>query len=248
MRVISLVTMSDPTISNQSRPIYKEESIHFGRMNLNEYNFNFGVFFTDFKDNHIPIPREVGRIVSQERLGDDDIVPGSQRETIPCNSTAVFQKVNQELTELSENSKEYGYCVDPAHGTIAGVETFGTQTIAEVTFQPCWNITDRDYECYDKYQLREWSDSYRGVKLNYISTFAWIDLYERTDYLKETLTQETIGNLDYLTFSKAKIKLELHEVDMQDDLWNPFQAGIVPFFFLDTKEGGIEEIERKEDE
>ena len=45
-------------------------------MNLNEYNFNFGVYFTDGDNVHISIPVEVGRVISEQYEGDDPI-PGT---------------------------------------------------------------------------------------------------------------------------------------------------------------------------
>ena len=72
MRVMSLVQMSDPTISNSHRPIYKEETEHFGMMKLNDtYRFNFGVYFTDEDDKHIYIPEDVGRVISVRMVGDN---------------------------------------------------------------------------------------------------------------------------------------------------------------------------------
>ena len=44
-RIIALVEMTDPTIVNQTRPIYEEEAEEFGQLELEDYHFNFGVFF-----------------------------------------------------------------------------------------------------------------------------------------------------------------------------------------------------------
>ena len=186
MQITSLVLMQDPKIGNETRPIYKEETEHWGRMNLNEYNFNFGVYFIDKTDNPIRIPEGIGRVISQEIVG-DDIVTGSERAAIPCSDPRLFSKVNQELTEASQNAKEYGYCVDPEHGAIMDVETFNTQTQAVLTFQTCAFNPDIDQSlCWDKYQLKEWADT-NGVKINYLSTFEWIDLLEPIEYEKETI-------------------------------------------------------------
>ena len=73
---MSLIVMDDPSVSNQSRPIYKEETAHFGVMNLNEYNFNFGVYLTNHNDTHIHIPAGVGRIIS-EQYKDDKPIEGT---------------------------------------------------------------------------------------------------------------------------------------------------------------------------
>ena len=77
--------------------------------------------------------------------------------------------------------------------------------------------------------------------MNYMSSFAWVDLAEPVEYFKQTITQETIGQNNYLEGSNAEIKLELIEVDMQNELWNPFPSSVGQFFFLVTAEGGIEE-------
>ena len=47
MKMIALIDMSDPYISIQDRPIYKEEVIDFKDINLDEHRFNFGVYFLD---------------------------------------------------------------------------------------------------------------------------------------------------------------------------------------------------------
>ena len=40
-----LFAMTDPTITILSRPIYEAENEEFGVVNLNDYRFNFGVYF-----------------------------------------------------------------------------------------------------------------------------------------------------------------------------------------------------------
>ena len=45
-------------------------------MNLNEYNFNFGVYLTNGNDTHIHIPAGVGRIIS-EQYKDDKPIEGT---------------------------------------------------------------------------------------------------------------------------------------------------------------------------
>ena len=96
LQVKSLVLMEDPIVSNQSRPIYKEETEHWGRMNLNEYNFNFGVYFTktvDGFDVATRIPEEVGKVISYEIVG-EEVVEGSTRDAVSCSDPRLFTKVN----------------------------------------------------------------------------------------------------------------------------------------------------------
>ena len=64
-------------------------------MQLEEYRFNFGVFFTDGDDKHVTIPWEVGRVIQYRKLG-EDVIEGSLSGAINC--TEVFKSVNQELT------------------------------------------------------------------------------------------------------------------------------------------------------
>ena len=52
--------------------------------------------------------------------------------------TDSFKKVNLPLTTESEVAKQNGYCFDPASGYISGVETFGEQVSAVLTFEHCW--------------------------------------------------------------------------------------------------------------
>ena len=80
-----------------------------------------------------------------------------------------------------------------------GVETFSEQTMAVMAFQHCRDIpvNERNETCYNKTQLKDWSDKY-DPKMGYISTFAWMDLAEPVDYFKQTITQETIGSVNYL--------------------------------------------------
>ena len=40
--------MSDPTVSVQSRPLYKEEVEDLGEMVHEDYRFNFGVYFKKY--------------------------------------------------------------------------------------------------------------------------------------------------------------------------------------------------------
>ena len=61
-----LFAMTDPTITILSRPIYEDENEEFGIINLNDYRFNFGVYFTtknaELKGSLL-IPPSIGRVV-----------------------------------------------------------------------------------------------------------------------------------------------------------------------------------------
>ena len=96
--------MSEPNVNIQNRPIYKEEVENFGSMQLEEYRFNFGVYFTNRHNEPIEIPESIGTII-QTREQDDQTIDGFTAETVPCNDTTVFQEVNQELTDESEIAK-----------------------------------------------------------------------------------------------------------------------------------------------
>ena len=76
------------------RPIYKEEAEHFGAIKLDDYKFNFGVYFTNKKDEPVPIPDSVGRIVQMRKKGRDP-VKGTTSAAIPCTDS--FKNVNIEL-------------------------------------------------------------------------------------------------------------------------------------------------------
>ena len=43
MSTTDLITMSDPTIQSYSRPLYKDEVDEFGKINMHDYRFNFGI-------------------------------------------------------------------------------------------------------------------------------------------------------------------------------------------------------------
>ena len=82
--------MSDPTITNQTRPIYEHEAEEFGQLELEDYRFNFGVFFRDRFGNSVDIPEGVGRIIQDRRSrGDRDIEPNIST-AIRCNDTEIF--------------------------------------------------------------------------------------------------------------------------------------------------------------
>ena len=63
---IDMVSMNDPTIISYNRPLYKEEIADFDLIELDEYRWTFGVYFTNSDNPNIPIelPAEIGRIVS----------------------------------------------------------------------------------------------------------------------------------------------------------------------------------------
>ena len=141
MRINSLIHMTEPSTANNTRPMYEEEVAHFGQLNLEDYSFNFGVYFTNKDDEVIPIPENVGRVVQQLKKGRDP-VQGTTSYAIPCRD--VFKKVNLKLTAESTIAKENGFCHESNTGYIEGVETFGEQTNAEVTFEHCWERPDSD--------------------------------------------------------------------------------------------------------
>ena len=60
---IDMIQMNDPSILSYKRPLYEEEVDEFGEINLEEYRFNFGVYFTS-GPNPIDVPAEIGRVVS----------------------------------------------------------------------------------------------------------------------------------------------------------------------------------------
>ena len=61
-----------------------------------------------------------------------------------------------------------------------------------------------------------------------------MDLNEISEYFKQTIRQETITSVNYLSRSSAKLSLQMTEVDMVNDLFNPFPSSAGQFFFLDT--------------
>ena len=77
--------------------------------------------------------------------------------------------------------------------------------------------------------------------MQYISTFTWVDLAEITDYFKQTITAETITSVDHLTSSSAKLSLQITEVDLMNELINPFPSGAKQLFFLDTLKNSLDE-------
>ena len=58
-----LTEMESPHILSFTRPIYQSENDKLGAINLDEYNFSFGVFFEDEK-KPLYIPEEIGRMVT----------------------------------------------------------------------------------------------------------------------------------------------------------------------------------------
>ena len=57
--------MSDPNITIIERPVYEEESVNFGQLNLQEFKFNFGVYIVSWNEEYegeIEIPESIGRI------------------------------------------------------------------------------------------------------------------------------------------------------------------------------------------
>ena len=66
-RFTSFSAMSDPNITQYTRPLYESEVEDYDLINLDEYRFNLGIyFFTRVGEEKVPlsIPESVGRIVS----------------------------------------------------------------------------------------------------------------------------------------------------------------------------------------
>ena len=81
--------------------------------------------------------------------------------------------------------------------------------------------------------MKKWSTD-NEPRINYIATFTWVDLNEISEYFKQTIRQETITAVNYLSRSSAKLSLQMTEVDMVNDLFSPFPSSAGQFFFLDT--------------
>ena len=73
-RTTDLIDMRDPSVSSMTRPMFIEESIDFGDINLNDFRFNIGVFFKSGKTKEkIQIPDSIGKVFVEEgRNGVDD--------------------------------------------------------------------------------------------------------------------------------------------------------------------------------
>ena len=97
---IDMVSMNDPTIISYNRPLYKEEIADFDLIELDEYRWTFGVYFTNSDNPNIPIelPAEIGRIVSVQQVKDQSR-GHFETSLIPAvNCTDLFTHVNMNLT------------------------------------------------------------------------------------------------------------------------------------------------------
>ena len=104
-KLIGLFGMTDPSITILSRPIYEAENEEFGVVNLNDYRFNFGVYFktrnADVEGAALQIPSSIGRVVltfkntSPEGSEEDDVY----YDAVPCND--IFTYVNIAINELA---------------------------------------------------------------------------------------------------------------------------------------------------
>ena len=85
-KITDLVEMRDPTVSSLERPMFEEESIEFGDINLDEHRFNFGVYLKNGSSNEaLEIPSSIGRIlVGESAHGLDDAVVIEPYEAIKC--------------------------------------------------------------------------------------------------------------------------------------------------------------------
>ena len=63
LRMISMVAMTDPTITVYQRPIYFSESEGFGDISLNDYQMNIGVAISGGDGSPLTIPANVGRMM-----------------------------------------------------------------------------------------------------------------------------------------------------------------------------------------
>ena len=72
--------------------------------------------------------------------------------------------------------------------------------------------------------MLEWITDNRELKLNFVSTFSWVDLAEKEDYFKQTITTKYLDFLEVRKSVEVDIPLLITEVDMQNELWNPFPS------------------------
>lgn len=94
---IDMINMNDPAILSYERPLYEEEVNSFDYLNMDEYRYNFGVYFTSRHDPEaIAIPESVGRVVYHVF---DESNPQAARENLPyVNCTDLFSWVNMNQT------------------------------------------------------------------------------------------------------------------------------------------------------
>lgn len=158
---IAMFAMTDPSILSYARPLYESEVNDFGQMNLNEYRFNIGVFFSEGEDADskiVEIPASVGRVVSYTKdasASDEDV--RDYKDHVNC--TSLFQWTNIDLTQRVEQVKQAGYCLNPAEATIRGVETYGGQQKTFIKFLPCRgddNVMNKTATCLTNQELDAW--------------------------------------------------------------------------------------------
>ena len=56
--------------------------------------------------------------------------------------------------------------------------------------------------------MKDWSIK-NEPRVNYVATFTWVDLNEISEYFKQTIRQETITSVTYLSRSSAKLSLQM---------------------------------------
>ena len=92
--------MKDPAVMSYERPMYGTESTDYGKFNITDLYFDFGLSLSEHGSNEpILVPPQIGRFVIAEK----DILPdGSFKEVwhepVNCTENA-FQKVTEEINE-----------------------------------------------------------------------------------------------------------------------------------------------------
>lgn len=162
----------------------------------------------------------------------DAVVDQYSAQLLNCTQNA-FKQVEQTELDMFSAEIKAAMCADPIHTQTSGTVTFGVEKFVALEFEDCKDRTDIDTEsfCWKEEAVLNWGHSnHPRTKVIYSHNF--IDFEDPDDPLKLSLTNHEFGNFQHNIRWRAIMPLEYHQVQLSDDIFDPFGLDTQEFPFL----------------
>ena len=145
---------------------------------------------------------------------------------VPC--VDLFDAVNQELDYRQESARDNNLCLNPDTTTLEGVEAYELVEFISVAWMDCKDDTSigsvevRAEYCLDQGNITQWfkETNVKDDAVAFFHAYNFIDLSDKMSAKKEGIQILKVDTLAGVRMT-AEIKALVHEVHLDDDIWNP---------------------------
>ncbi len=127
--------------------------------------------------------------------------------------------------------------MDPTTARTEGNESLKRNVVTKFIFENCSERQAKDQsidlKCRDQGGVRQWLTDNKP-KLLLIYAFNYVNLGDPDQPFQTTISRQLIGLFDYEETHDYQIPLKLHQLDLVDDIIDPFQLSSVTIDYITT--------------